>query len=610
MPDNPMYQETLEAIRQGQRSRARDLLTRLLRADSSNPEYWLWMSSVVDSPREQIYCLQSALRLDPNNSTARRGLVLLGALPPAENLVPKPMVKRRWEVTPVEVPKGPGLGQFLNNMVVQVVFFSLLGVGILALIGYAILQNLPQPSAVTVRYPTETPGIAPTFTNTPTSVNVTAPVVVAATRIPPTPTGLMSFSLIVGVAYTPTPLYFATPHGASEPYAIAMRAFLDGNWERALRFMQQAAQIEPQAVDIRFLIGEILRHQGERRDALAAYQDTLALDPNFAPAYLGIARLKLAADPESDVSADLQQAIRRDPYYGEAYLERVDYYLNHDDFPNAVADLDIAAQLLPYSPLVHLYRARISLANGDPQGALDAALEANEIDRTILEAYHLIGQAAWAAGERILASQNYNIYLTYAPSYAPQELKNIAIAATEYGQLLFEEGEYAEAEQVLTLALTNDQDLVNAYLYRGLARIELGQGQAAVNDLVRARSFNSSDFTANLGLARALWTAERPLEARAQCNITEGLAATPVELAQVYYWRARINESLGELQAAAHDWNALLLLDPTAVPPGWLSAAQNSLATLTALAPASATTIPGTPTLTSSQKLPTRTPTP
>jgi Tfp pilus assembly protein PilF len=53
MPEDIMLQEAVEAIRQGQRGRARDLLTRLLRADPSNTQYWLWMSSVVETPKEQ-----------------------------------------------------------------------------------------------------------------------------------------------------------------------------------------------------------------------------------------------------------------------------------------------------------------------------------------------------------------------------------------------------------------------------------------------------------------------------------------------------------------------------------------------------------------------------
>ena len=93
MTDSGMFQEAIDAISQGQVDRGKDLLSRLLRTYKENPEYWLWMSSVVDSTKEQIFCLQSVLRYDPENQAARRGLILLGALQ-AEDIVPIPPVRR------------------------------------------------------------------------------------------------------------------------------------------------------------------------------------------------------------------------------------------------------------------------------------------------------------------------------------------------------------------------------------------------------------------------------------------------------------------------------------------------------------------------------------
>ncbi|HAY85776.1 MAG TPA: hypothetical protein DCY42_12900, partial [Chloroflexi bacterium] len=73
MADETMFQEAVEALGQGDKGRARDLLTRLLESDQNNPQYWIWMSAVVDSAKERIYCLQTALNLDPENTTAKRG---------------------------------------------------------------------------------------------------------------------------------------------------------------------------------------------------------------------------------------------------------------------------------------------------------------------------------------------------------------------------------------------------------------------------------------------------------------------------------------------------------------------------------------------------------
>src|SRR3990172_12800557 len=79
---NALLDEAIAAAKGGDRTKAKDKLTRFLRYDQKNEHAWLWMSSVVESDRERIFCLNNALKLNPNNKTAKRGLALLGALPP------------------------------------------------------------------------------------------------------------------------------------------------------------------------------------------------------------------------------------------------------------------------------------------------------------------------------------------------------------------------------------------------------------------------------------------------------------------------------------------------------------------------------------------------
>src|SRR5689334_1645167 len=98
---NEMLQEAIKSIKAGQRHRAKDLITRLLRADQANVEYWLWMSAAVETEKEQIFCLQNALKIDPNSIAARRGLVVLGALRPEEAGLPPPQTLENFRA---EVP--------------------------------------------------------------------------------------------------------------------------------------------------------------------------------------------------------------------------------------------------------------------------------------------------------------------------------------------------------------------------------------------------------------------------------------------------------------------------------------------------------------------------
>ncbi|OGO28485.1 MAG: hypothetical protein A2W33_00260, partial [Chloroflexi bacterium RBG_16_52_11] len=202
MPEDVMLREAMEAVRMGQRARAQDLLTRLLRADQSNPVYWLWMSSVVDTSKEQIYCLQTVLRLEPGNRAARQGLVLIGAAQPDENVVPRPPVRRKWQVEEIEEPPT-GVKAILKNPVVRISLFFVIGVVLLGLIAGGIFGYNRKPAAVALR-PTRTPGPAPTFTLTPTPEGG-----IPTPKITPSPTyqGPKPLWMLLEATYTPTPLY-------------------------------------------------------------------------------------------------------------------------------------------------------------------------------------------------------------------------------------------------------------------------------------------------------------------------------------------------------------------------------------------------------------------
>ena len=60
-----MFEDAVDALKQGDHARAKDILTRLLKADQNNATYWVWMSAAVETTKERIYCLETALKLDP-----------------------------------------------------------------------------------------------------------------------------------------------------------------------------------------------------------------------------------------------------------------------------------------------------------------------------------------------------------------------------------------------------------------------------------------------------------------------------------------------------------------------------------------------------------------
>ncbi len=71
-----LYEGAL-ALQQGDIERGRDLLLRLVEADESNEEAWLWLSGAVDDPDDQRTALENVLALNPQNQYALYGLDVL-----------------------------------------------------------------------------------------------------------------------------------------------------------------------------------------------------------------------------------------------------------------------------------------------------------------------------------------------------------------------------------------------------------------------------------------------------------------------------------------------------------------------------------------------------
>jgi tetratricopeptide (TPR) repeat protein len=565
MADNVMFEEAKQAVRQGQRSRGRDLLTRLLRADPNNPEYWLWMSAVVDSTKERAYCLQMVDKFDPGNPAARRGLILTGAALPSADAGSGAFARRKWNLRVTEPPKEKGLKRLIHNPILRTASFAILAV----VVGGLILAGISASNASRQRrvaiIPTQTPGPAPTFTPTPTLIGQKSTPTPARVFGQPTP-----LALLLNVQYTPTPMYVNTPHPVVEAYRMGQRALERDDLKAALDYYLQAGEMAPDAADIQFQIGEIRRRLGENDLALAAYQRAIEIDEGFAPAFLGRALVTQAEKPGADIGKDLEAAIARDPNYAEAYLARAAYLIQQGDPEQALEDLEIAGELLPDTPWALYYEGQIALLAGETKRACELAEEANRRERTFLPAYLLWGECAMGNEDYATAVEALKIYTTYVPEEA-KGWALLGIAQVKSG------ADSEEALAALETALAINQEKSEAYYYRGSLYLELGEGQKAINDFVVVRRLDRKSFAASLGLARALFDTGRVQDAWSQMNLTLELAEADAERAEGYYWRAQILEAAGEALTARRDWQALLDLPKKAAPEEWREAAENAL---------------------------------
>ena len=324
------FQDAVEALREGKKVRARELLTSLLKSDQNNATYWVWLSATMDTPKERIYCLQTALKLDPMNATAKRGLILHGALPADDSVQPFPVNRpRAWEqklLLAHETPKPKGWAAVKASPVARIGGLIALGA---VLLGALIFGFIIPGANQAAHAPTRTPGPSPTYTLTPTSVNATGQPSILGTSAP--------LSDLLAVPYTPTPLYVSVAGSplTADLYRAAKLSYTKSDWNEVIRTTQEIVQLEANSPVAYYLMGDAFRFKNDFNSAIISYQSAVGLDQNFGPAYVGLARARLGMDPNTDVRSFLDEAVRLDPKFGEAYLERAAARLKQNDISGA-----------------------------------------------------------------------------------------------------------------------------------------------------------------------------------------------------------------------------------------------------------------------------------
>jgi TolB-like protein/Tfp pilus assembly protein PilF len=146
---------------------------------------------------------------------------------------------------------------------------------------------------------------------------------------------------------------------------------------------------KPEAYNL-FLLGDRLRKRGNEqnwRQGIITFRKVIALDPNYAAAYAGLAwseggladRLgdkKLLAQAVADAS----KAIALAPDLTDGYLARGTYRLSFRDWAGAKSDFDKALSLNPGESAVQQGYGRLMVALGRAPEALAASKRAAELD--------------------------------------------------------------------------------------------------------------------------------------------------------------------------------------------------------------------------------------
>jgi eukaryotic-like serine/threonine-protein kinase len=185
----------------------------------------------------------------------------------------------------------------------------------------------------------------------------------------------------------------------------------------------------PEAYD-QYLRGKHLFQLGDYDGLLAAgdaYRLAIKLDPNFAPAYAGLANVEyLTVKDYSDTDQPdiirqamehADHAVALAPKLAEAYSERALLRLNQYDWPGAEADLQRALALDPNDVKANRRMVLLQLSLGNVLAALPAQRHVVDLDPLDMNSLEILGMSYYFAGQGADARRTFEKVRVFSPNF-------------------------------------------------------------------------------------------------------------------------------------------------------------------------------------------------
>jgi tetratricopeptide (TPR) repeat protein len=250
--------------------------------------------------------------------------------------------------------------------------------------------------------------------------------------------------------------------------------------------------------------------------ALAAYEQAIQVDPNYAPAYVGkgVALRNLKRYEETLQAYD--QAIQLDPYDPSAYTNKGNALNDLQRYEEALIACDQAIQLNPTDPSAYNNKGRALNGLKRYGQALLTYERVIQLNPNYAIAYYNKGNALSDLKQFEEALEAFDRAIQLNPNYASaytnkggtlndlqryeealvafdralQLNPRLAIAANNKGYAFNQLKRYEEALQAFDYALQINPNYANAYKNRGMALESLGRAAEAQEAFQRARELS------------------------------------------------------------------------------------------------------------------------
>jgi len=161
-------------------------------------------------------------------------------------------------------------------------------------------------------------------------------------------------------------------------FALGLSYFNMGNFSQAVASFQRSVKLQPNFYRAHFDLGRALARLSRFDEAMKAYKQTLAVTPDFYSAHYEIALLLSGQQQMVAAVRHLQETVRIQPGHSDAHYQLGKIYLQQNQRGEAAAEFEKAIQGNPDLDAAYNGLARIHLLQGEKAKAEQLLARLNE----------------------------------------------------------------------------------------------------------------------------------------------------------------------------------------------------------------------------------------
>ncbi len=248
----------------------------------------------------------------------------------------------------------------------------------------------------------------------------------------------------------------------------------DSHWiDRASDAVTRARELAASTPEVEVTLGELRLRTGRSKEAVAAFERALALQPNSFDALLGLARACEANGDIARAEATYRRAVKLQPSYFGGYSKLAGFYYNHGRFREAAENFRRVTELTPDNAKAFANLGGVLMQLGRLDQALEVFRKSVALAPTDL-AWSNIGTLEYYEGHFTAAADAYEKALALQPDHY-ETWANLGDARLFQGQKRPAAQAYERSATLSRKELETNPEDGHVHSYLALALAKLGK---------------------------------------------------------------------------------------------------------------------------------------